>query len=119
MLRQTGYEILKHGDLARFMAQRPSAARNRQDFLICHPIVKGVPDVELVDVPATDGPERQASARRLLNAWKLASAEEPTSAFERADGDLWTNLVREELGELLDICAADDAHALASSLSMP
>ncbi len=116
MLRRTRYEILKHRDHDHLIAQHPSAARKRQDFLICHPFVKGAPHVELVDVPAGDRPGRQASARRLLNAWKLASAQESACALERADSDLWTNLVRKELGELLDICAADDAQALATYL---
>ncbi len=116
MLRRTRYEILKHGELDRLIERGPVAARDRQDFLVCHPFVKGTPHVELVEVPAGDGPERQTSARRLLNAWNLASAEESACALERADSDLWTNLVKKEFGELLDICAADDAQALAAYL---
>lgn len=115
-LRGAGYQLVKPGDLDRLLAERKAAANGRQDFVAPRPFVKGLPPVELTRVPAVDRPERQGQARRLLDAYKLASSKEPKALLAREKEDLWTNLVRRELGELLDILAADDASRLASYL---
>lgn len=115
-LRRTGYDLLKPGDLERILAERGLAARNRQDFVALHPLVKGKPIVELASVRAIESPERRVAARRLLDAYKLASSQEADAPLSPANGDLWTNLVKNELGELLSIIAADDASQLARFL---
>lgn len=117
MLGRAGYQLVKLGDIERMLATR-KATPNRQDYLMTHPLAKGrLPEIELARVAAIDRPERQSEARRLLDAYKRATASESTSTFARAsDDDLWTNLVRRELGELLDILAADDASRLAKYL---
>ncbi len=115
-LRRTGYGLLKPGDLDRILAERALAARNRQDFVVLHPLVRGKPIVELARVPASERPERYPAARRLLEAYKHASLQEPGVLFPRGKQDLWTTLVERELRELLDILSADDATSLAQYL---
>jgi len=115
-LRRAGYEILKPGDLERLIAERSGLTRNRRDFLVSHPPVKGSPSIELIDLPALDTPERERSAQRLLDAYRLAASQEGRTPIARVEEDLWTNLVRNELGELLEILASNDVRALAAYL---
>ena len=116
LIRRTEYAILKPGDLQRLIAEHSVAARHRHDFLLSHPLVKGKPIAELTSVPAVDRPERLDIARRLLKAYKGAAQDEARAPFARTNDDLWTNLVKNELGELLNILAAEDATSLANYL---
>ena len=97
-LRGAGYQLVKPGDLDRLLAERKAAANGRQDFVAPRPFVKGLPPVELTRVPAVDRPERQGQARRLLDAYKLASSKEPKALLAREKEDLWTNLSGESSG---------------------
>jgi hypothetical protein len=99
----------------RGVTDRFRAAR-RRDFLVSHPRVRGAPAVDLVEEPARTLPGRLDATRRLLAAYKVAHAEEATTAIGPKEDDLWTNLVRSRLGPLLDILEADDPEALADYL---
>ncbi len=116
ILRSTGYGILKPGDLDRLLAERAASARSRQDYVVSHHCPKGRPSTELVRVRARELPTRTGTARRLLDAYSLAHKEESVAGVSQKNNDLWTELVRNELGDLLDILDKDDEEALAAYL---
>ena len=99
----------------RAVAKRFRSAR-RQDFILSHPRLRGIPSVDLVEQPAVNGPERIHATRRLLKAYKIAHAEEASIPIGPAEDDLWTNLVTSTFGQLLQILDADDPEALANYL---
>lgn len=97
---------------------RPASDTNAVEYrpTLAHPIVKGMPRVHLASQAAMDRPERLANARRLLDAYKVSAAQEPTAPLKAPSDDLWTGLVENEFGDLLQILAEDDAQALSEYL---
>lgn len=116
LLRSTGYGILKPGDLDRLLAERSLGEKGRQDYILSHSYRKGNPITRLARVPARDLPSRKETARRLLAAYRLARQAEVATAFHRQSDDLWSELVKNELSDLLHILEGGDVDALASFL---
>jgi hypothetical protein len=102
--------------ILRAVAKRFHSER-RQDFILSHPRLRGIPSVDLVEEPAVTRPERIHATRRLLKAYKIAHAEEASIGIGPAEDDLWTTLVASNFGRLLQILEADDPEALADYLS--
>jgi hypothetical protein len=55
-------------------------------------------------------------ARRLIEAYARARADEATARMAVPEDDLWTRLIQAELGPLLHILKAEDAQALSTYL---
>lgn len=116
LMHNTGYGILKPGDLERLLASRALSEKGRQDYVLSHAYRRGNPRSGLTRVPARDLPERRETARRLLAAYARAHADEAQTAFHRGKDDLWSELVRKEFGDLLQILEQGDSDALAGFL---
>ena len=84
--------------------------------IVSRPMVRGIPDVRLVSVPAADGEHRIPVARRLLGAYRRAVEDQPRAKLQAPVEDMWTFLVKRELGDLLEILEAGDAEKLADFL---
>lgn len=116
LLHKTGYGILKPGDLARLTADRSLTEKGRQDYVLSHAYRRGNPTSGLTRVAARDMSGRAETARRLLAAYTRAKADEAQTCFHRQQDDLWSELVRNELGDLLRILEQGDGDALATFL---
>src|SRR5262245_47370136 len=101
--------------LVRRVARRLRSAR-RKAFLTSHPRVRGNPVIELVEVPAVARPGHLDSAKRLLTAYKRAMADQANATIGPRHDDLWTNLLRTNMGPLLQILERDDPTALSDYL---
>ena len=83
---------------------------------IVHPISNDVPALKFGVADAEWKPTRVGTARRLIAAYKVAIKQEsPHKTI--ADEDLWTGLLRENLGELLRLIQSDDADQLSRYLA--
>ncbi|WP_104827075.1 hypothetical protein [Rhizobium sp. NXC24] len=83
---------------------------------IVHPISKDLPELSFRKVDASWSSERVATARRLIAAYKAAMNQE-SSIKTITDEDLWSVLIRENLGDLLDLIQRDDAEQLSHYLA--
>ena len=101
--------------LVRRVAGRLRSARRRA-YLTSHPRVHGNPAVDLVAVPGVARPGHVESAKRLLRAYKRAQADYTTAAIKPRNDDLWTDLLRTNMGPLLQILERDDPAALSNYL---
>lgn len=108
--------------LKRLIAQSRSPAlfNNEDDFLterlLAHPITRPWPQIKLARCPPNNGFDRQRIAKRLLTAYQKAVESELYATMKREGEDLWSELVRNELPELVAIIEHDDHVALSSYL---
>ncbi len=84
--------------------------------IVAHPLMKGMPRISIVSQKAIDGPERLATATRLLKAYALARNDEINSKFQQPKDDLWTDLIGRELKDLLRILDSGNAGELSNYL---
>lgn len=67
-------------------------------------------------MPAVARPGHLESAKRLLRAYKRAQADSTAAAIKPRNEDLWTDLLRTNMGPLLQILERDDPSALSDYL---
>lgn len=84
--------------------------------LLSHP-VPALPGIGLGSSPATEHPQRIAVAERLLAAYHAAIRDEAKSDMPREGEDMWTQILRDELPELVEAIDEKDAEKLAHFLT--
>ena len=92
------------------------ARRTQARRMLAHPLVNGLPQVSLLSRPADDRPDRVAFARRLINAYRAAKADEKKAKLQLPIDDLWTDLINKHFGQLLEILDSEHADGLAKYL---
>lgn len=110
---------LRHAGCRRYLEEQlsleiPLLGNSRS--ILAHPLVQGMPKIALTSQLATDRPDRIPIAKRLIDAYRRARADQASAKLQPPQNDLWTNLVAAEFKQLLQILQAEDAHALAEYL---
>lgn len=115
MLRQP----LRHAGCRRYLEEQLSLEvllLGNSRSILAHPLVQGMPKISLTSQSAADRPDRIPIAKRLIEAYRRARADQPRARLQPPQDDLWTNLVEAEFKQLLQILNAEDAPALAEFL---
>jgi hypothetical protein len=101
-------------------SRSPGLFERESDFLterlLAHPASTPLPSVELATRPPRAMPDRVVIAKRLIDAYQKACADEIDSQMRREGEDLWSDLIRRELPDLIEAIDQGDAIALADYL---
>jgi len=101
-------------------SRSPGLFRFEDDFLterlLAHPVKLPMQSLNLKTSPAIDNKDRILIADRLLSAYDKAAINKPPSNLIRNGDDLWSNLIRDELSDLLEIIESRNASKLADYL---
>jgi hypothetical protein len=101
-------------------SRSPSLFNSQADFqterLLAHPAITPLPNVKLGSISAADKENRIQVADRLLRAYHISLEDEKASPLKREGDDLWTDLIRKELPELMQIIEGKNPEHLARYL---
>lgn len=101
-------------------SRSPGLFKFEDDFLterlLAHPVKLPIQSLTLKTSPAIDNQDRILIAERLLSSYHKAIITQPPFNLIRKGDDLWSNLVRDEFSDLLEIINRRDASMLADYL---
>ncbi|WOD40412.1 putative sugar O-methyltransferase [Nodosilinea sp. E11] len=101
-------------------SRSPGLFDSPDDFLterlLAHPAKNPLPSVNLSSQKAVDGLNRAVIADRLIKSYHKALEDEKYSLFRQEGEDLWTDLVRNELPELMETIDQKDPEKLGHYL---
>jgi len=87
------------------------------DYVLAHAARGSNPTVPFGKADALWTPEKVGTAKRLIRAYKTTLAQESSALKEITDQDLWSGIVRENFGQLLQFVQNDDAEQLSRFLT--
>ena len=86
------------------------------DRLMSHPVRSSFEHLQIGSSPAIDLPDRISIAERLLTAYQKARNDEVNAGIKREGEDMWTEILRKEVPELIRAIEEGNAKNLAESL---
>jgi hypothetical protein len=90
---------------------RVNAMSKIYDYVLAHAARGPNPTVPFGEVDALWTPEKVGTAKRLIRAYKTTLAQESSALKEITDHDLWSGIVRENFGQLLQFVQNDSVVA--------
>ncbi|WP_417385601.1 putative sugar O-methyltransferase [Gimesia sp.] len=106
-------EIINH-------SRSPALFQSKDDLLterlLAHPAIIPLPEVSISSSPAIDNSNREIVAERLLDAYHKSLEDEHKSSLRREGEDVWTELIRNELPDLMAMVENRKAKELADYL---